>query len=60
MICLSGQSTFFTIDGADQPMFWPPNSVRDALKPSGAGRVTGSPAALPGCRHISSNYVRLM
>jgi hypothetical protein len=36
VICLSGSSTFFTIDGADQPQFWPPDSLRQALKPSGA------------------------
>lgn len=36
VICLSGASTFFTIDGADQPQFWPPDSLRQALKPSGA------------------------
>ncbi|KAK9918477.1 hypothetical protein WJX75_004356 [Coccomyxa subellipsoidea] len=34
VICLSGSSTFFTIDGADQPQFWPPDSLRQALKPS--------------------------
>ena len=39
VICLSGTSTFFTIDGADQPMFWPPDSLREALKPSGQLRA---------------------
>ena len=36
MICLSGASTFFTIDGADQPAFWPQDELRAALAPSGA------------------------
>lgn len=36
VICLAGVSTFFTIDGADQPMFWPPDNLREALAPSGA------------------------
>ena len=36
VICLGGASTFFTIDGADEPQFWPPDSLRQALKPSGA------------------------
>jgi hypothetical protein len=35
VICLSGMSTFYTIDGADQPQFWPPDALREALKPSG-------------------------
>lgn len=35
VICLSGSSTFYTIDGADQPQFWPPDSLRQALKPAG-------------------------
>lgn len=35
VICLSGSSTFFTIDGADEPQFWPPDGLRAALKPSG-------------------------
>lgn len=36
VICLGGSSTFFTIEGADQPQFWPPEGLRAALKPSGA------------------------
>ena len=35
VICLSGASTFYTIEGADQPMFWPPDGHRAALAPSG-------------------------
>lgn len=35
VICLSGAATFYTIDGADQPQFWPPDSLRGALRPSG-------------------------
>ena len=35
VICLGGSSTFFTIDGADEPQFWPPDGLRVALKPSG-------------------------
>jgi hypothetical protein len=35
VICLGGSSTFFTIDGADEPQFWPPDGLRAALKPSG-------------------------
>jgi len=35
VICLGGSSTFFTIDGADEPQFWPPDELREALKPSG-------------------------
>ena len=40
VICLGGASTFFTIDGADEPQFWPPDELRTALTPSGAA---------PGC-----------
>ena len=36
VICLGGASTFFTIDGADEPQFWPPDELRTALTPSGA------------------------
>ena len=36
VICLGGTSTFFTIDGADEPQFWPPDELRTALTPSGA------------------------
>ncbi len=39
VICLSGSSTFYTIDGADQPQFWPPDSLRQALKPSSAAHA---------------------
>lgn len=35
VICLGGASTFFTIDGADEPQFWPPDGLRQALEPSG-------------------------
>ena len=35
VICLGGASTFFTIDGADEPQFWPPDELRTALTPSG-------------------------
>ena len=36
VICLGGNSAFFTIDGADEPQFWPPDGLRKALQPSGA------------------------
>jgi hypothetical protein len=36
VICLGGASTFYTIDGADQPPFWPQDALRAALAPSGA------------------------
>ena len=39
VICLGGSSTFFTIDGADEPQFWPPDGLRAALKPSGELRL---------------------
>ena len=40
VICLGGMSTFFTIDGADEPQFWPPDELRTALTPSGASQYS--------------------
>ena len=49
VICLGGSSTFFTIDGADEPQFWPPDGLRAALKPSGDLRLLPHLCCNPLC-----------
>ncbi len=51
VICLGGSSTFFTIDGADEPQFWPPDGLRKALKPSGIFSGATSSARLHFVEH---------